>query len=53
MRALGDTELAQLKPPFSTLGTVNQIAKEALARVQIGGIVAGAGIKAVRGLLPF
>jgi hypothetical protein len=53
MRALGDLELAQLKPPFSTLGMVNQIAKEALAHLQIGGTIAGAGIKAVRGLLPF
>jgi hypothetical protein len=53
MRALSDVELAQLKPPFSTLGTVNQIAKEALARVKIAGIVAGAEIRTVRGLLPF
>jgi hypothetical protein len=53
MRALTDLELAQLKPPFSTLGTVNHIAKEALARFQIGGLVAKAEVATVRGLLPF
>jgi hypothetical protein len=53
MRALNNVELGQLKPPFSTLGTVNHIAKETLARVQIGRIAAGAEVKTLRGLLPF
>jgi hypothetical protein len=35
------------------LGTVNHIAKEALARFQIGGLVAKAEVATVRGLLPF
>jgi hypothetical protein len=53
MRSLTDTELTQTNPPFSSLGLVNQIAKEALARFQIGGLVANAEVDVVRGLLPF
>jgi hypothetical protein len=53
MRSLTDTELMQANRPFSTLGMVNHIAKEALARFQIGGLVAKAEVATVRGLLPF
>jgi hypothetical protein len=53
MRSLTETELSDAGQPFSTLGIVNQVAKEVMARFQIGGIVAGAESKIVRGLLPF
>jgi hypothetical protein len=53
MRSLTETELSDAGQPFSTLGIVNQVAKEVMARFQIGGIVAGATSKVVRGLLPF
>ena len=39
--------------PFTTLGTINQIAKEAMSRFQIGGLVTKAEVQVVRGLLPF
>jgi hypothetical protein len=53
MRSLSQSELRHAKQPFSTLGIVNQVAKEVMARFQIGGIVAKAESKVVRGLLPF
>jgi hypothetical protein len=53
MRSLTDSELERSPPPFSTLGLINQIAKEVMARFQIGGIVAQGATQAVRGLLPF
>ena len=53
MRSLTDTELNHAHPPFTTLGTVNQIAKEAMSRFQIGGLVTKAEVQVVRGLLPF
>lgn len=53
MRSLTDTELAHANKPFTTLGMVNHIAKEAMSRFQIGGLVTKAQIAVVRGLLPF
>jgi len=53
MRSLTDTELNDAHPPFTTLGLINQIAKEAMSRFQIGGIVAKAEVQVVKGLLPF
>jgi hypothetical protein len=53
MRSLALSELKHAVPPFSTLGIVNQVAKEVMARFQIGGIAAQAESKVVRGLLPF
>ena len=53
MRSLTDTELTDAHPPFTTLGLINQIAKEAMSRFQIGGIVAKAEVQVVKGLLPF
>jgi hypothetical protein len=35
MRGLTDPELRRLGPPFETLGIVNQVAKEVLARSNI------------------
>jgi hypothetical protein len=53
MRSLTDSELNDAGPPFSTLGIINQVAKEVMARFQIGGIVTQSATQAVRGLLPF
>ena len=53
MRSLTDCELQQAGPPFDTIGIINQVAKEVMARFQIGGIVAQGATQAVRGLLPF
>jgi hypothetical protein len=53
MRSLTDCELQQAGPPFDTLGLINQVAKEVMARFQIGGIAASGAAQAVRGLLPF
>jgi len=54
MRSLTASELKTAGSPFKTLSLTNQIAKEAMARFQIGGIVAqSTAAQAVRGLLPF
>jgi hypothetical protein len=53
MRSLTDSELRDAGPPFDTLGLINQVAKEVMARFQIGGIVAQSAAQQVRGLLPF
>ena len=52
MRSLTESELSDAGPPFNTLGMINQVAKEVMARFQVGGLVAQ-GAQAVRGLLPF
>lgn len=48
LRALTDRELQDEGPPFSTLGIVNQIAKEVLARSNVAGAV-----QEITGMLPF
>jgi hypothetical protein len=53
MRSLTDSELEDAGPPFDTIGIINQVAKEVMARFQIGGIVVQGASQAVRGLLPF
>jgi hypothetical protein len=53
MRSLTECELTDAGQPFSTLGIINQIAKEVMARFQIGGIVAQSASSTVKGLLPF
>lgn len=53
MRSLSQTELTSARAPFSTIGIINQVAKEVMSRFQIGGIVAKSESAAVRGLLPF
>jgi hypothetical protein len=53
MRSLSECELRDAGPPFDVLGIINQVAKEVMARFQIGGIVAQGAAKAVKGMLPF
>jgi len=53
MRSLTDSELNSAGQPFNTLGIINQVAKEVMARFQIGGIVAQAEARTIKGLLPF
>jgi hypothetical protein len=53
MRSLTDSELTVAGPVFSTIGVINQVAKEVMARFQIAGIAAQGAAQAVRGLLPF
>ena len=53
MRSLTECELRDAGTPFDVLGIVNQVAKEVMARFQIGGIAAQAAASAVRGQLPF
>ena len=53
MRSMTDVELNAAGQPFNTLGIINQVAKEVMARFQIGGIVAQSASRTVKGLLPF
>lgn len=53
MRSLSECELRDAGPPFEVLGMVNQVAKEVIARFQIGGLAAQAAAKSVRGQLSF
>ena len=52
MRSLTDSELSRAGQPFSTLAIINQVAKEVMARFQLGGIAAQEA-QTIKGLLPF